>query len=55
LTSPSASDYLAIMTAGAYGYSMASNYNSRLRPAEVLVDGDDATLIRERERLDDLV
>ena len=55
LTSPSASDYLAIMTAGAYGYSMASNYNSRLRPAEVLVDGDDVTLIRERERLDDLV
>ena len=55
LTTPSASDYLAIMTAGAYGYSMASNYNSRLRPAEALVDGDDATLIRERERLDDLV
>jgi diaminopimelate decarboxylase len=55
LTTPSAGDYLAIMTAGAYGYSMASNYNSRLRPAEVLVDGEEVTLIRERERLEDLV
>lgn len=55
LTTPSAGDYLAIMTAGAYGYSMASNYNSRLRPAEVLVDGEKITLIRERETLEDLL
>lgn len=55
LTSPSESDYLAIMTAGAYGYSMASNYNSRLRPAEVLVDGDEVTLIRKRETPEDLL
>lgn len=54
LTTPSAGDYLAVMTAGAYGYSMASNYNSRTRPAEVLVDGEKVTLIRERERVEDL-
>jgi diaminopimelate decarboxylase len=54
LTTPSAGDYLAVMTAGAYGYSMASNYNSRPRPAEVLVDGDVLTLIRKRERVEDL-
>ena len=40
--------------AGAYGFSMASNYNSRLRPAEVLVINGEAKLIRERETLDDL-
>lgn len=42
-------DYLAILSAGAYGMSMASNYNSRGRAAEVLVDGDEAHLIGERE------
>jgi diaminopimelate decarboxylase len=48
-------DLLAILNAGAYGYSMASNYNSRLRPAEVLgVDGK-AHLIRNRESFDDLL
>jgi diaminopimelate decarboxylase len=46
-------DFLAVMTAGAYGYSLASNYNSRPRPAEVWVDGKDAELIRERERVED--
>lgn len=47
---------LGIMDAGAYGYSMASNYNSRLRPAEVLIDknGNDR-LIRRRENFDDLL
>jgi len=48
-------DILAIRNAGAYGYSMASNYNSRLRPAEVLVINREAKLIRERETLEDLI
>jgi len=47
-------DLVAILTAGAYGYALASNYNSRLRPAEVLVDGAEVELIRRRETLDDL-
>jgi diaminopimelate decarboxylase len=47
-------DVLAIHNAGAYGFSMASNYNSRLRPAEVLVVNGEAKLIREREVLEDL-
>lgn len=42
-------DLLAVLAAGAYGASMASNYNSRRRPAEVLVDGDHARLVRRRE------
>ncbi len=45
-------DYLAVMTAGAYGYSLASNYNSRPRPAEVWVDGVKHELIREREKVE---
>ena len=48
-------DILAIKNAGAYCFSMASNYNSRLRPAEVLVVNKEAKLIRERETLDDLL
>jgi diaminopimelate decarboxylase len=48
-------DLLAILTAGAYGYVLASNYNTRPRPAEVLIDGDRAELIRPRERLEDLM
>lgn len=48
-------DLICIFTAGAYGYSMASNYNSRLRPAEVLVNGNQAYLIREREAYPDLL
>ncbi len=44
-----AGEYLAVMGAGAYGFSMASNYNSRRRPAEVLVKGNKAFLIRKRE------
>jgi len=47
-------DLVAILTAGAYGYALASNYNSRLRPAEVLVDGGKVELIRRRETLEDL-
>ena len=43
------------MSAGAYGFVMASNYNSRPLPAEVLVDGDRSSLIRRRQTMDDLV
>jgi diaminopimelate decarboxylase len=48
-------DLLAVMNAGAYGFSMASNYNSRPRPAEVFVQGDRWAVARERENYADLV
>lgn len=48
-------DLAAVFTAGAYGMSMASQYNSRPRAAEILVDGDAAKLIRRRETYDDLI
>jgi len=48
-------DLLAIMSAGAYGLVMASNYNSRPRPAEVLVRGDKFALIRKRQTNKDLI
>ena len=48
-------DVIAIKNAGAYGYSMSSNYNSRYRPAEVLVYEGKAHLIRRRETLEDLL
>lgn len=48
-------DLLAIMSAGAYGMSMSSNYNTRPRAAEVMVDGDALHLIRERERVAELI
>jgi diaminopimelate decarboxylase len=47
-------DLLAVMSAGAYGMSMSSNYNSRPRAAEVMVDGDNIHLIRERESIEQL-
>lgn len=47
-------DLLAIMSAGAYGMSMASNYNTRPRAAEVMVDGATFTVIRQREKVQDL-
>ncbi|WP_413437856.1 diaminopimelate decarboxylase [Sulfuriferula sp. GW1] len=47
-------DLLAILSAGAYGMSMSSNYNSRTRAAEVLVRGKESFLIREREKIEDL-
>lgn len=47
-------DYLAVRSAGAYGFSMASNYNSRPRAAEVLVEGNNAIAIRKRESWSDL-
>jgi diaminopimelate decarboxylase len=48
-------DVLAVFTAGAYGMSMASRYNSHPLPAEVLVDGERATVIRRRETYAELV
>ncbi|MBK9541677.1 MAG: diaminopimelate decarboxylase [Bacteroidetes bacterium] len=48
-------DVLAIKNAGAYGFSMSNNYNSRLRPAEVLIHDGRALLIRKRESLEDLL
>jgi len=48
-------DLLAVLDAGAYGMSLSSNYNSRPRAAEVLVDGTRARLIRRRETIDDLL
>jgi len=48
-------DYVALMSAGAYGFAMASNYNSRPLPAEVLVQGTTASVIRKRQSLDDLI
>jgi diaminopimelate decarboxylase len=42
-------DILAVLSAGAYGMAMASNYNSRPRAAEVMVDGDRAHVVRDRE------
>ena len=47
-------DLLAVLGAGAYGFTMSSNYNSRPRAAEVLVSGTDAHVIRKRERVEDL-
>lgn len=55
IPSVSRGDILAVMSAGAYGFSMSSNYNSRPRPAEVLVDGNKHYLIRKRETLRDLI
>jgi diaminopimelate decarboxylase len=52
---PKPGDLLAVMSAGAYGFAMASNYNSHPRPPEVLVDGDQFYVVRQRETLDDLV
>lgn len=48
-------DVVAILSSGAYGFVMSSNYNSRPRAAEVMIDGDSAVLVRERETFDDLV
>ncbi|WCE29644.1 diaminopimelate decarboxylase [Vibrio sp. SCSIO 43137] len=47
-------DLLAVRSAGAYAFAMASNYNARLRPAEVMVDGENVHLVRQREALTDL-
>jgi diaminopimelate decarboxylase len=48
-------DLLAVFTAGAYGFTMSSNYNARGRAAEVLVEGDTFSVIRKRETYEDLI
>lgn len=55
LTEVSEGDYLAVLSAGAYGFSMSSNYNSRPRAAEVLVKGNRFYVIRKRESYEDLI
>jgi len=55
ITEASEGDYLLFRNAGAYCYAMSSNYNSRFRPAEVLVHGGKDYLIRARENMDDLL
>jgi len=52
---PKRGDLLAVMSAGAYGFTMASNYNSHPKPPEILVDGDKYYVIRKRETLEDLI
>jgi diaminopimelate decarboxylase len=54
LPRPKAGDFVVFLDAGAYGFAMASTYNARPLPAEVLVDGDTATLIRRRGTFEDL-
>ncbi len=48
-------EFLAVLTAGAYGYVLASNYNARLRPAEILVEDSTARVIRRRENYEDII
>jgi len=48
-------DLIAVLDAGAYGMAQSSNYNTRLRPAELLVEGAKARLIRRRETMADLL
>jgi diaminopimelate decarboxylase len=48
-------DLIALLDAGAYGMAQSSNYNTRMRPAEVLMEGAKATLIRRRETMADLL
>lgn len=55
ITLPRQKDLLAVMGAGAYGFSMSSNYNSRPRAAEVLVDKDRFRIIRKRETFEDII
>jgi diaminopimelate decarboxylase len=52
---PKRGDLLAVMSAGAYGFTMASNYNSHPKPPEILVDGDKYYVVRKRESLEDLI
>jgi diaminopimelate decarboxylase len=52
---PEQGDLLAVRTSGAYGFAMASNYNGRPRPPEVIVDGADVQLARRRETYEDLI
>lgn len=55
ISRPQRGDLIAVMSAGAYGFTMASNYNSHPKPPEILVDGDRYYIIRKRETLADLI
>jgi diaminopimelate decarboxylase len=55
MSEPKIGDVLALCDAGAYGFSMASHYNARLLPAEVVVDGDEVRVARDRQTYDDLL
>lgn len=55
ISKPDPGDYLAAMSAGAYGFTMSSNYNSRPRSAEIMVEGDQYHIIRKRESYEDLI
>lgn len=48
-------EYLAVLSAGAYGFTMASNYNTRPMPAEIMVDDEKATVVRERQTLEEVL
>jgi diaminopimelate decarboxylase len=50
-----AGDLIALRTAGAYGFVLSSNYNSRPRPCELLIEGSRAIVARKRETFDDLI
>ena len=52
---PAEGDLLALMSAGAYGFTMSSNYNTRPRAAEVMVKGSEYAIVRRREELEDMV
>ena len=52
---PNPGDLLAVMSAGAYGFTMASNYNAHPRPPEILVDGREFHVVRRRESFEDLI
>ena len=52
---PAMAPVFCLCSAGAYGFVMASNYNSRGRAAEIMVDGDEFHIVRERETIEDLV
>jgi len=54
LAKTNAEEYLAVLTTGAYGFVLGSNYNGRLRPAEILVNGDRVRVIRPRQLLGEL-
>jgi diaminopimelate decarboxylase len=54
LAKSNAGDYLAVLTTGAYGFALSSNYNGRLRPAEILVNGDRVRIIRPRQTMEEL-
>jgi len=53
ITTPKEGDLIAIMDAGAYGFTMSSFYNARVRPAEILIDGNKINVIRKRQNLED--